>query len=332
VVHVAAGFQHSIAITDIGDVWAFGNNNSGQLGIGGPIINILGLSNNNPTIISIFGSGKPVLSTAGYAHSVILQDDNSLWGFGDNTSGQLGLSYDFITIGAPRRIDVPTTGFITEITSGRNHTAFLTDDGTMWAFGDNTYGQLGNGGLGILLSISTIVLNVPTPVNLNPGQKVFRIFDSFQNTIYCVHQDNMVLTSTGYVPIKDVVSGDVVYDEKDREVSVIYNIKILTPTNKFVKIGKNSLGDNIPMNDLYIVKGHPIKYRGNEKNCHALVNRVKNVTNVALDKSAYVYCLCTADRTFVNIENVPVCTRKEKDWEQHVIEHREYNDIVWSKQ
>jgi len=82
------------------------------------------------------------------------------------------------------------------------------------------------------------------------------------------------------------------------------------------------------MNDLYIVEGHPIKYRGKEIECELLPNHIKNVSKVKLDKMVYVYCLCTANRVFVNIENVPVCTRKETEWEKMI---KNQNDILWTK-
>jgi hypothetical protein len=135
---ISAGEVHSIFLQNNGTVWACGNNASGQLGDG-----IGGGSPSTPTqVISI---SNIIAIAAGSNHSLFLKSDGTVWACGDNTYGQLGVVT--ANISNPTPIQVTSLSGITAVAAGcnSNHSLFLKNDGTVWACGDNTYGQLGDG-------------------------------------------------------------------------------------------------------------------------------------------------------------------------------------------
>ena len=82
------------------------------------------------------------LIAAGDHHTVAIQKDGSLWAWGDNSRGQLGL-------GNHSDRDIPTRVGTARnwvaVAAGRNHSLGLKADGSLWAWGDNSVGELGLG-------------------------------------------------------------------------------------------------------------------------------------------------------------------------------------------
>src|SRR5437868_711798 len=125
---------HSIILDNDGQIYIFGNNNQGQLGLGNNI------SINTPTlIVDIYGS---IAASVGIAHSMILNNCDKIYTFGDNYFGQLGLG---------NNIDKNTPTLISDmdkiiaISAGEYHSIVLDNDGQIYTFGRNNFGQLGLG-------------------------------------------------------------------------------------------------------------------------------------------------------------------------------------------
>lgn len=82
-----------------------------------------------------------ILLAAGGAHTVALKGDGTVWGWGDDSRGQLGG-------GAPSAlspVQVPGLGGVVAVAAGAYHTLALKGDGTLRALGDDSRGQLGDG-------------------------------------------------------------------------------------------------------------------------------------------------------------------------------------------
>lgn len=92
----------------------------------------------------------------GSAHSVALKSDGTVWTWGSNAYGQLGVNS---TTTPTSNTPVQVTGLsgITAIAAGGGHTLALKSDGTVWAWGLNTSGQLGN--------LSNVNSSIPVQVN-----------------------------------------------------------------------------------------------------------------------------------------------------------------------
>jgi alpha-tubulin suppressor-like RCC1 family protein len=307
---VGCGKYHTVILLADGTVRTFGLNGNGQLGRNFPTTQLIpGQATGISGAIAVAGGSN---------HTVVLLNNGTVRTFGLNTSGQLGDGTITNTNSGPASVVNSITQAIA-IACGFTHTGILLNDGTVRTFGSNGFGQLGNS------TTSIFPTSIPTTVTLGLD-KVFRIWDSLIGSIYCVHQDNLVRTKRGYIPIKEVVAGDTVYDEHNQEVTVKYNIKLMKPNREYVRIEKDALGINVPMNDLLMVRGHPVKHNDLEIECERFVGVNPKVTEVTLNSGSYVYCLCTDDRIYVDIENVPVCTRAHADWVEMTTNKR---DIQW---
>ena len=124
----------SYAIKTDGTLWAWGRNSNGELGNG---INILPRS--SPVQIGSLTNWKQI--SGGGAAALAVKTDGTLWGWGANGSGQLGLG-NTLNRSSPTQV-----GALTDwqyVAGGFYHAAAIKTDGTLWTWGFNTYGQLGH--------------------------------------------------------------------------------------------------------------------------------------------------------------------------------------------
>lgn len=144
----SAGDQHSIAVTSTGEVYAWGYNAYGQLGIG---TNGSGVDKNVPTAVDMSGALNGMIVTAvaaGGYHSVALASNGTVYAWGINTSGEAGDGSTTAVRNTPVAVDVSGVlagKKIQAVAAGQNHCVVLADDGKVYTWGDNSYGQLGNG-------------------------------------------------------------------------------------------------------------------------------------------------------------------------------------------
>jgi alpha-tubulin suppressor-like RCC1 family protein len=148
---ISAGWQNTMVVKNDGTVWGLGKNNVGQLGDGTT-------TQRCAPVHAIGLNGVTALSTKGM-HTVALKDDGTVWTWGWNTGGQLGDgTYNDHYIPA----QVPgLSGVVAIAAGGRDsvgHTVALKSDGTVWVWGWNNNGQLGDG----------TTINRPTPIQV-PG-------------------------------------------------------------------------------------------------------------------------------------------------------------------
>jgi alpha-tubulin suppressor-like RCC1 family protein len=130
---VVAGYTHSLALRGDGTVWAWGENNHGQLGETNPW---------RDTLMQVPGLMGFTAVAVGGAHSLALRGDGTVWAWGDNGYGQLG---DGTTTQRNSPVQVSGLTGVTALAAGGDHSVALRGDGTVWAWGDNGYGQLGDG-------------------------------------------------------------------------------------------------------------------------------------------------------------------------------------------
>ena len=136
-IQLAAGGSFSLGIRANGSLWSWGNDSYGAQGVPS------GTSLTGSPIQTTAGGNNWVQIAAGGNHAAAIKGDNSLWTWGRNTYGQLGVGN---TTDRSSAVQVTYGGnnWI-KVVCGQNHTVALTANGTLWTWGDNQYGQLGDG-------------------------------------------------------------------------------------------------------------------------------------------------------------------------------------------
>ena len=133
---ISAGVLNTLALKSDGTLWAWGRNNEGQLGDGTNTIRAV------PTQIGIDTDWTEI--TTGERHCLAIKTDGTLWAWGSNGNGQLGLADNlFSDKNIPTQVGTATNWKV--ISAGRNFTLAIKNDGTLWSWGQNDFGQLGNG-------------------------------------------------------------------------------------------------------------------------------------------------------------------------------------------
>ncbi|XP_038648917.1 probable E3 ubiquitin-protein ligase HERC3 [Scyliorhinus canicula] len=138
IIQVACGNNHSLALSKDGQLFVWGQNTCGQLGI-----DTKGASQPVPQCVTSL-TGMPVAQiTAGGGHSFALSLSGAVFGWGRNDRGQLGLK-DTEDRHQPNHVKLLECKKTIHISCGEEHTAVLTKDGLVLTFGAGSYGQLGH--------------------------------------------------------------------------------------------------------------------------------------------------------------------------------------------
>ncbi|KAK7864423.1 hypothetical protein R5R35_000463 [Gryllus longicercus] len=139
VVEVACGSHHSLALTDDGEVYAWGQNNCGQVGSG------MSANQSLPRRVnSVLSARRCITIACGQTSSIAVTDTGEVYGWGYNGNGQLGLGNNVNQLN-PCRVGALAGVVVTRVACGYAHTLALTDVGALYAWGANSYGQLGTG-------------------------------------------------------------------------------------------------------------------------------------------------------------------------------------------
>jgi len=139
-VSIAAHHLRTIALKSDGTLWAWGLNDRGQLGYTSSDTCGAFACSLSPKQIGLDNHWGSI--AAGYKHTIALKSDGTLWAWGLNDCGQLGLGD---TTDRPSSVQVGSDNKWVSVAAGGAHTIALKSDGTLWAWGINSNGELGNG-------------------------------------------------------------------------------------------------------------------------------------------------------------------------------------------
>lgn len=142
VISVVAGSLFSLVLNSQGQVFSFGINDDGELGLGDK------LGREGINLIDNSRTGKIIAITAGQKHSLLLNEQGQVFSFGSNDFGILGLGPFGSKADRPILIEAPYTGQMTAISAGINFSLLLNSQGQVFSFGNNQYGRLGLGHTG----------------------------------------------------------------------------------------------------------------------------------------------------------------------------------------
>lgn len=163
---VAAGSSSSMARKIDGTLWVWGGNDKGQLANGTTDSE----THRTPTMVNL-GFSFTAMSTS-HRHSMVLRTDGTVWGWGANEYGQVGTGSSRQSVVAYPTQVKNLTGVRTIAAAG-HHSLAVKHDGTVWAWGRNFEGELGNG--------TTVDSSVP--VQVAGLTNVVQIGGSYQNSI-----------------------------------------------------------------------------------------------------------------------------------------------------
>jgi alpha-tubulin suppressor-like RCC1 family protein len=131
---ISAYYNLSLGVRADGTLWAWGTNENGQLGLG-KLTRCY-----TPRQVGTATNWTEVV--AGFSHCVGLRADGTLWAWGDNSTAYFATSKAGMYLRTPRQIGTATTWRAVAV--GDYHMAALRADGTLWTWGDNVHGPLGN--------------------------------------------------------------------------------------------------------------------------------------------------------------------------------------------
>jgi alpha-tubulin suppressor-like RCC1 family protein len=161
---IAVGYGCAVALKNDGSVWTWGKNGVGQLGDGTKVEHL------DPLRVSGLSHVRSI--AAGGAHTGVIKEDGSVWTWGNNDSGQLGDGTKEPRL-APVQVrlqDGSPLSNVRALVVADVHTVALKNDGTVWAWGNNDFGQLGDGTSGV----SATRLN-PVQVKLQDGTPLTQV-------------------------------------------------------------------------------------------------------------------------------------------------------------
>jgi alpha-tubulin suppressor-like RCC1 family protein len=132
---VACGYYHTVATKTDGSLWSWGYNSDGELGLGDNFPD-----RSSPVRVGTLLTWNNV--AGGQYHTVATQTDGSLWTWGNNGFGGLGLG-NIVYRSSP--VQVGTLLTWKNVAGGKYHTVATKTDGSLWVWGLNDNGQLGLG-------------------------------------------------------------------------------------------------------------------------------------------------------------------------------------------
>ena len=135
---ISAGNSYTIAIKNDGTLWGWGVNLSKELGLGDTI------NRSSPVQIGTLTNWSKLF--AGVSHTIATKSDNSLWVWGSPVSGQLGRGVGNSTTSLSSPIQIGEDQW-SSVYAGNTYTSAIRGDGTLWAWGVNTAGFLGDGSI-----------------------------------------------------------------------------------------------------------------------------------------------------------------------------------------
>ncbi|XP_032075384.1 X-linked retinitis pigmentosa GTPase regulator isoform X2 [Thamnophis elegans] len=133
---LAAGSYTSAALTEDGQLFMWGDNSEGQIGLGNEA---------NTCVPHQVDVGKPVFwISCGYYHSALITCDGELYTFGESDNGKLGLSLEQLKNNRIPQLVSGIPSRVNKVVCGGGHTVALAG-GEVYTFGLGQYGQLGLG-------------------------------------------------------------------------------------------------------------------------------------------------------------------------------------------
>ena len=153
---VSVGVYHTVAIRGDGNLWIWGDNRYGQLGDG----------TLERSLLPVKAMEDVAYVSSGSGNNMVITNDGILWGWGINSVGQIGDG----NVGRVGDLNISTNPIrvmddVAFISATTGLTAAIRKDGTLWMWGVNTDGQVGNAQADVV-HIDEIMVASPTPMKI----------------------------------------------------------------------------------------------------------------------------------------------------------------------
>jgi alpha-tubulin suppressor-like RCC1 family protein len=132
---VSVGYSNMAAIKTNGTLWIWGRNSYGQLGVNDVV------TRSTPVTTILGGTNWKSVSISRYDNIGAIKTDGTLWVWGQNTSGNLGIN-NFTHKSTPVTTILGGTNW-KQISIGNQYATAIKTNGTLWVWGTNSYGKLG---------------------------------------------------------------------------------------------------------------------------------------------------------------------------------------------
>jgi trimeric autotransporter adhesin len=244
---VAAGIEHTCALTETGGVRCWGLDSSGQLGDGGTA--------NSDTPVAVSGlTGASAITTGGY-HSCAVSAAGGVECWGANDEGQLG-DGGTADSSVPVAVSSILAGTVA-IAGGERHSCALSQAGGVKCWGWNAYGQVGNGGPMTTVPLSAIrepqSIAFPAIANRSLGEADFEPGATASSGLPVTYESETFATCRivsgkvhmiggGECRVKALQEGDEEFDEAE-PVTVAFTVEPAAQTITFPQIADRTVGE-----------------------------------------------------------------------------------------
>jgi alpha-tubulin suppressor-like RCC1 family protein len=150
---MAIGANHILFLKSDGSLWGKASAST----VEGGAIGVVPTNYATGTTVEIVSSNVTAVAAGGF-YSLFLKSDGSLWGMGDNSTGELGVG-EVPGLHNPQQI---VSSSVTAIAAREFTSVFLKSDGTLWGMGGNYYGQLGDGNFSTNVLTPELIVGPPT--------------------------------------------------------------------------------------------------------------------------------------------------------------------------
>ena len=201
-------FGTSLAVTESKEVYGWGNSLYGALGVKSSIVSKpVRVGTDISNAVQVAGGGKSgsddwhVNSIGNTGYTYILKEDGTVSSLGYNVNGELGNGAKVSTTAVQ---EVSNLTEIMQVAGSKNGNfgAAVKEDGTVWTWGVNTYGQLGNG------------------TQDTPKTKAIQVGGSSSNTMKL--RNGAVLENDGVTIAKDKNGQELIYNENNELITTVY--------------------------------------------------------------------------------------------------------------
>jgi alpha-tubulin suppressor-like RCC1 family protein len=225
---IAGGLAYSLGITSDGKLWGWGDNTNGQLGIGSTT------SENSPTQAGTATNWATVNAARNLnsPFSFAITNSGKLWAWGHNLEGELGLGTSTTDKTSPT-ISLTADSNCVAIAAGAFHALAITADNKLWAWGDNIYGEFGDGVAAnyyykpeLIMSFTGLASNQSTSTEIQTGY-------TGSYTDYYTDCNGLIakIECTGVSPISDTTTATVWIDatqptgyvQRHYQIEPVYN-------------------------------------------------------------------------------------------------------------